>query len=574
MEDPTRDNAQVITQQQAADVETRTEGASVDEPASKPSSGPSVVADSGIIRSQNIKFDGKGPDGGAREIKLDIGVCERDLDILGLGRSALEPCATTQPTSHSPPNQDVPARLDEQKTPPDAVPTPSTDQSVHEHQGAVPAEDEILPTACDRPTKPQEGPGPLSVTGAEVNTSLSDGLTQQDYLRNLAQVAVASLLSTGPPLCQMRVPVSEQGPLAAPCSAGDGSQPLLTRINPEVIDVSAQGERDLPEAPRTSSPTSRKAENAPLASPAPPQSPWAAADEAAFLPEPIQLTSPCSPSTRRAGQHGGSPWQEPAMPSTPLGEWSSLPTPDFTLSIKSFRQFNSPSPEPPVRSRDRGILKSAPSRANENAKLKRRVHFNIPATDASHLENSSQAVDPDTQEDPIDAGLTKRASRSKRRPPPRVERRAASPPLPPALLASLPPEVEKFQDHFDVMTKRGSGDAGRRPFRPMLPSASQQLLSSPPVDAMAERFQAADAQAAPAPSVFSSPVEKRLPVIQPLEEDISAVLDNLDDFLEVHDVDAELSAARAAAVTPEQGRSELFVREARYSVGLEANPWS
>ena len=318
------------------------------------------------------------------------------------------------------------------------------------------------------------------------------------------------------------------------------------------------------------SPACHKTANPSLTAPASPQSPWAATDDVVIQPQAKHLTSPSSPSTRYMDRTGGLGWHGLAIPSTPAAQQSSLPTPDFTLSIKSFRRFSSPSPEPPVRSRGRGILRSGPPRASENSKPKRRVHFDAPAEDANRDENDFDNADRDNDEDYIEAGLPKRPTRGKVRPPPQVEGRAASPPPPRALLASLPAEVEKFRQHFDVVASRGPGGAGRRPRKPLLPSASQQLPSSPPADAMASRFEEVDAQAASRPGDVGSRGEKQTAEVRPPEDDISAVLDNLGDFLEIHDVSAELSAARAAAG---RGRNSRFVQPPRYGIGLEVNPW-
>jgi hypothetical protein len=96
----------------------------------------------------------------------------------------------------------------------------------------------------------------------------------------------------------------------------------------------------------------------------------------------------------------------------------------------------------------------------------------------------------------------------------------------------------------------------RRPgnYKPLLPSASQQTCGSPQVDAMAEAFIEADRTRRD--SADSSEKEEEgeqgfdtretSPEAEETQEidDVTAVLDNLGDYLNSFDVDAELDKAR------------------------------
>jgi hypothetical protein len=292
------------------------------------------------------------------------------------------------------------------------------------------------------------------------------------------------------------------------------------------------------------------------------QSPWASTNDVVLLPVPKQLICPnsCPPSGEP-----GIPSSFLVAPSTPERQQSSLPTPDFTLSIKSFRHFRSPSPEPSARSRGRGILKLAPSKSDVNLKAGRRVRFETFAPESSQREEHPDSMDLDNDEDHIEAGLPSPGPRRKVTAPPQAERRASSPP-PMLSIESLPAEVEKFQKHFEVMTSRGSHGMKQRPRVSLLPGASQQYLGSPSPDAMAERFREVDAVAISKLAASPRRSKNETAQLPTPDDDISAVLDNLDDFLEVHDVGNELSQARAAAAATAGGKIRL-------SFGLEANPW-
>src|SRR3569833_1907171 len=322
------------------------------------------------------------------------------------------------------------------------------------------------------------------------------------------------------------------------------------------------------------------------------QSPWQEQDEATaplsrkqntsfYSPMSVQddlLPSPATPS-----MSGGypAPALHPIRPSTPETKPSSLPTPDFTFSIRSLRRFMSPSPEPlrPVRT-DKNLkpaLSNSWTKATRQHDPARHVRFvPLPGDEDWEKENRDPAAslgDSHADEDYIESGLPKRAV-------PRVvssqPRRAASPP-PDGSVTDLPGEVEKFRQHFAAVAGRRPTHAPRVPAR-LLPSDSQLVASSPGVGAMAERFLEADAQAAKAVlPLVAETAEREVPMgdVAVLDDDedtaslddVAAVLQNLDDYLgSCWDVDEEVARARDASNGLETGQD-------RVRVALEANVW-
>ncbi len=184
---------------------------------------------------------------------------------------------------------------------------------------------------------------------------------------------------------------------------------------------------------------------------------------------------------------GGGVASGPARPTTPQGRPSSLPTPDSTCSIKSFRVLLSPFVKPPRKRRRAQPL--SPSCHVRFAPLPGEEGYD------ESLGRSGTTNGRSCNEDRTEAGLPRKRSRLAKAAPASSVLRTASPPPNNVPNTSLPGEVEKFKSHYDAIAKR------RIPTTPylrqrLLPSASQQVLETPAVGAMAERFIEADKQAA------------------------------------------------------------------------------
>lgn len=226
-------------------------------------------------------------------------------------------------------------------------------------------------------------------------------------------------------------------------------------------------------------------------------------------------------------------------PSTPETKPSSLPTPDFTLSIKSLREFMTPSPEPP-RQPKRVLLQNG----------------QLPSTqilfDAA-LSNPWRSSKKKPVRHVSFAPLPGEAAESHRP-------RALSPPLNMSQ-SDLPAENTRFGKHFATVTRKGPQvRRQRQQAQRLLPSASQQVCASPAFDAMAEAFIEAD-QRAPTRQQHegdagldqqgtSSVLEEEEFVMKEEDhgpdgvDDVQAVLENLDEFLDSFDVEVELDRAR------------------------------
>ncbi|KAG7285554.1 hypothetical protein NEMBOFW57_010183 [Staphylotrichum longicolle] len=225
----------------------------------------------------------------------------------------------------------------------------------------------------------------------------------------------------------------------------------------------------------------------------------------------------------------------PPHPSTPETKHSSLPTPDFTLSVKSFKDFMTPSPQKPAPKRRRistststgaddhlpstqalldaaisnpwtrpptikkpnkpkRSLKQQQQHEEQQPRPKKRVSWADAAAD-----NAPSPLPSSTPTNTTTA-ITTTTTNPRKRP------RTTSPP--PSILLSTPQQLpgtsEKFGKHFAAVA---AGGRGRRvvttttttPLRQqqqypksgrvgLLPSASQQVCGSPGVEAMAEAF--------------------------------------------------------------------------------------
>ncbi|KAK0651491.1 hypothetical protein B0T16DRAFT_404039 [Cercophora newfieldiana] len=349
------------------------------------------------------------------------------------------------------------------------------------------------------------------------------------------------------------------------------------------------------------------------------QSPWAKGDsQVAAIVQPRlfnPLSSPAAsprlpeatelgfPSPRPLPDEGAEMIYSPRIPSTPTRYNSSLPTPEFTLSIKSFREFMTPSPvkqRTPLGPADsNGRLPSTQILAEAAAsnpwtgpsfrkKIQKKKPKKTKRVSWAPLPGEEPASSPTSAECPASPGRS----------------RPASPP-PSSLIApeEIPAENQKFGRHFAAVVanrRRRSGFARRRssgmidtPLArtpkagvSLLPSASQQVCESPAPDAMAEAFIQADEGA----RAYSEGLEEAREELaeegmeglgntggaeegmsdetpeeeeeqqetQQTVDDVTDVLDNLDDFLDRWDVNAELANIRA-----ENKRKEKEKREKR-----------
>lgn len=284
------------------------------------------------------------------------------------------------------------------------------------------------------------------------------------------------------------------------------------------------------------------------------QSPWGGTSTSLSYPKcPPDLPTPAANGGISLHTHSRSPTsamkseQPGSTPTTPPRVSTSPPrTPDLEKSIKTFAMFNTPSPKRRPRQSNgrqsltsctRGIL-SGTTRSNpwnsrrSSRRSSRRVSFApLPdeGDDASILPASAPSVT-----------------------------RAASPP-PQATIDTEDEDVgDHFKNHFDAMKRRTSDEDVLPRLRPrprprLLPSESQQKPMSPSVYAMAAAFQEADAHMAHGredpldddkenadqemTDAEQSPWRKE----SQGTDDVAAVLNNLGDFLNAWDVEAELA---------------------------------
>lgn len=351
--------------------------------------------------------------------------------------------------------------------------------------------------------------------------------------------------------------------------------------------------------------------------------------------------------------------EPPHPPSTPETKRSSLPTPEFTMSIKSFKHFITPSPKRPAK---RPRLSLGDGRLPDTQALEEAVITNpwdssrleiggipepaMPSVPRRKIKRVSWAplpgeadyvdldmsgymdVDVEDPDEPSPVNGTKNhrprsilstsALTSYHR---GISRRAASPPPSFSMpsVDSLPKESQKFGKHFAAVSGRRrlaprpptaapaagfrnggmespmlrdvSGNArstgtSRLAAKRLLPSEPQQTCGSPAVDGMAEAFVRADRQVEnlrldhhqqipqtdtsitgkgiwqdPESPTISASVQQqqannadtlRLPTLpgfdsQPPPEEtdeVTEVMDNLDDFIDSWDIDEELAEAR------------------------------
>ncbi|TLS25646.1 hypothetical protein PpBr36_06970 [Pyricularia pennisetigena] len=316
-------------------------------------------------------------------------------------------------------------------------------------------------------------------------------------------------------------------------------------------------------------------------------------------------------------------------PSTPEGKLSSLPTPELTFSLKPFRRFLSPSPRSerrksrhtPNRALCTQDILSVNPWAQEYRTAKRVRWAPLPGSEGSaeadegpvvaalspsaseEIDNESDssssddAAGDDEDEDYIEAGLSRSVrSRNVRRAkktaaavlassvkPHSIPTRPYSPPPPTrTFVDDLPSEVTLFQNHFAKV------DSERKMFKPKtlkrpLANDTDPVQQSPsggsqPVDAVARRFAEADAASVrpaakrPRSSIFSKPISSPRHTEQSEEnerpvDDVSAVINNLGDFLGGWDVDVELTQSA-------REREQNEAQSNYMSLNMGISPWA
>ncbi|GKT56375.1 protamine P1 [Colletotrichum tofieldiae] len=208
---------------------------------------------------------------------------------------------------------------------------------------------------------------------------------------------------------------------------------------------------------------------------------------------------------------------------------SSSPEPVF--SIKSFANFLSPSPERPRRRSNRIRLSDGhlPSTQNLIAATTDNPWESVPKSykrvkwaSLPHEDDRDEDGGPQTPTGP----------------------RASSPP-PEMAVADLPTgDDDQYQKHFQAVSRR------KKLHHHLLPSASQQVLESPAPMAMAEAFVAADSFRAPPAleaamySGEASSLPKNDESQESVLDDVDDVLRNLNEFIEMVDVEADLARAK------------------------------
>ncbi|KAK4130325.1 hypothetical protein BT67DRAFT_458828 [Trichocladium antarcticum] len=330
----------------------------------------------------------------------------------------------------------------------------------------------------------------------------------------------------------------------------------------------------------------------------------------------------------------------PPHPSTPETERPGLPTLDFSLSVKSFRDFMTPSPQPATKRRristtgdhlpsTQALVDAAISNPWTNT-----LHPKTTNPKPRKQKRVSWALPDDDDDDDDDVQPAPTSPHGTNSPPPRQHqrpRRAASPP--PSILTTtpLPTRNDKFVRHFAAVLasrrrRRSSSTGGRTPPPPrgplrggvvkagtkkacLLPSASQRSCGSPALGAMAEAFLRADrglglglvggagemegvvredggreemevevememeveTEMSMSMSMAVDRADERdedevmeergdgdeemgvgMGMGMPPVDDVSAVMQNLDDFLGSWDLDAELAKARVEMVRESQ----------------------
>ncbi|KAL2116346.1 hypothetical protein VTJ04DRAFT_8513 [Mycothermus thermophilus] len=278
------------------------------------------------------------------------------------------------------------------------------------------------------------------------------------------------------------------------------------------------------------------------------QSPWARGDSQIRAPE-VRLFNPLSSPANShvlsvADLNARSPVphrledmcnvpRQPPRPSTPDKKHSGLPSPDFTLSVKSFKEFMTPSPQPAKRRRVSGFADPLPSTqllqeaatsnpwaapSTNQAKRQKKTQHHPFKPKAAKRVSWAPLPGEEGYEDKDDLSPVDSQPEMASLPRPR----ATSPP--PSILSTseLPAANQKFGKHFAAVTSRRIGTTPLRvitnasssttttrpPTKRLLPSESRQVCPSPGVGEMAEAFLRADAAAAEAAAAIAGDERK------------------------------------------------------------------
>ncbi|KAK1535043.1 protamine P1 [Colletotrichum costaricense] len=271
------------------------------------------------------------------------------------------------------------------------------------------------------------------------------------------------------------------------------------------------------------------------------QSPWTAsptklrqAAQEALMSKLFNVAEPTSPSPLA-----------PTAAMTPTGPAVTIEQPDNAdtsepvspepiFSIKSFANFLSPSPEKPRRRLNKTRLSGGHLPSTQNL---------IAATTNNPWESVQKSVKR-VRWALLPNEVEGEESMESRNPHTPTTQRAASPP-PETAVADLPTgEDDQYKKHFQAVSLR------KRLHHHLLPSASQQVLQSPGPMAMAEAFVSADSfRAPPAPVAFVHVDEAPLAqdnadTQESAVDDVDDVLRNLNEFIEMVDVEADLARAK------------------------------
>lgn len=303
-----------------------------------------------------------------------------------------------------------------------------------------------------------------------------------------------------------------------------------------------------------------------------------------------------------------------AFASTPRTPWmgDKLPSPDFSLSVKKFSDFMKPSPTKKRSSHNQSILRRPSSRSSILSKtsalprLRRRVTFaSLSGNEVNGSAESSQnggSVYVEEDVSYLDPEGKKTTSVRVIRPT-----RPASPPprdINSAEAGNIPDHDHKFAKHFEAMSKRKKDPRQRAPR--LLPLDSPQVNSSQEVGAMAEAFiqasqtrrkgleldaasagspvralpegRTTDGQTTPLRTVDTEEQENTAPV-----DDVSAVLDNLNEFLDNtwgvnlsmdEDQDTEPGVQHTMQTVPSQGLTSGSDNNGDPMWALNINIWA
>lgn len=295
-----------------------------------------------------------------------------------------------------------------------------------------------------------------------------------------------------------------------------------------------------------------------------------------------------------------SPW-EPRTPAAP-----NAPAADFEMSIRAFSDFMSPSPVKKRAPSNGSILRCSSARSGilfktpGQRKSDRRVHFAPLLSEQESFITDSGSDEKDVIYDEEDVSYfdpTGRKTGTVRMLKPTM--RAASPPpmeMNSVEAGALPDHDQKFAKHFEAMSKRKK--PSRKPLR-LLPSDSQQTTSaSQEVGAMAEAFiQASQTRKKGLELAYKKRAEcsyehqertsspMAMDIFEDQEnmepvDDVSAVLDNLDEFLDnTWGIEMGTDDQPANDARSKQEKSNAPIQSAERKVedpllSLEANIWA